>query len=195
MKKNKNKAPKVEHKHNLHVMLSDNDSRMMVDTIENGGFISGKNRKTYSQFIRYCIRHINDTKEINLSEKDHKKIDSLVDAIAANRKPIDEGLSDVKRMLDDFHPVAVNLNQAVKQINTLMYLLREGKIDLENCAKKMEAVVDWLYDILGDYGDEKGIHFGLESYLQKAEGMLEQIRSKMEGVLDREDKILERLII
>ena len=119
----------------------------------------------------------------------------MIDAIADNRKPIEEGLEDVRALRDEFKPVAVNINQIARRVNLMRRLLKKRQITFEKCAGKMELAADCLHDILEGYDDEDGLHAGLVEYIARADEILKPVRARMAGVLDREDDILERLII
>lgn len=194
-------TPRKPKSYHVHFVLDEDDRRLLDETVAAGGFVSGgdgkggNSRFTKTQFFRYCLHHINDNKEISLTPKKMELVDALIDAIADNRRPLDEGLEDIRALRDEFKPVAVNINQAAHRINLLKLLLDKNEITLEKCAKEMELAYGYLSEAIDGYYDEDGKHLGLKDYIKRADELLEPVRSKMEGVLDREDKILVRLII
>ena len=191
-------TPRRPKSYHVHFVLDEEDRRLLDETVAAGGFVSGgdgrggNSRFTITQFWRYCLHHINDNKGINLTPKKMEKVDALIDAIADNRKPIEEGLEDVRALRDEFKPVAVNINQIARRVNLLKLLLDKGEISLEKCAGKMELAAGCLNDILEGYDDEDGHHAGLVEYIARADEILKPVRARMAGVLDREDNILER---
>lgn len=189
----------------VHFKLDADDAELLRQTIESGGFVSGSNRsgkvrrQTISQFFRYCLRHINDNKEINLTTKKMEKVDALIDAIADNRKPLEEGLSDVRRLIDDFRVVGVNINQVVHQINYLVWIA-----GMEGIAKNLESLLrnleDYVPDLMmiinGYYSGELNKNFlGVSEYVDMANNLLDPSVTLLARIMKREDDILERLII
>lgn len=183
----------------LHVYISENLRKQMEYTMQNGGFYTG-GKKTYSSFVRYCIQHIGDNKEINLSQDDHKKIDELIKAIADNRRPLDEGLQDVKRLVDEIRAVGVNINQAVKKINYLEWIAEHDPNEKKTLEQRCDDLISICSDlrsiVMKGYETQSGQKFySMSDYYKKASKLLEPTIELIEEVLRREDDILCRLII
>lgn len=194
-------TPRKPKSYHVHFLLDEDDRRLLEETVAAGGFVSGgdgkggNSRFTITQFWRYCLHHINDNKEIGLTPENRELAEAMIDAIADNRKPIEEGLEDVRALRDEFKPVAVNINQIARRVNLMRRLLKKRQITFEKCAGQMELAAYCLHDILEGYDDEDGHHAGLVEYIARADEILKPVRARMAGVLDREDDILERLII
>lgn len=145
----------------------------------NGGF-GGREKATDSEVIRYAIKHFYDNKPLNLEEAE-----PLIKAISENRKPLQEGLFIMTKMVKELNAIGNNINQIAHNINYLMLRATEDNVDVGSQITQMNSFYKEVTDTLTE----------LMKLTDRLEPTIEPAKVAVLTSMDKENEIMNRLLI
>lgn len=145
----------------------------------NGGF-GGREKATDSEIIRYAIKHFYDNKPVNL-----KEAGPLIKAISENRKPLQEGLYILTKMVKELNAIGNNINQIAHNINYLMLKATEDNVDV---GSQITQINSFYYEV-------NGALTKLMELTDRLEPSIEPAKVAVLTSMDKENEIMNRLLI
>lgn len=145
----------------------------------NGGF-GGREKATDSEIIRYAIKHFYDNKPVDL-----KEAGPLIKAISENRKPLQEGLYILTKMVKELNAIGNNINQIAHNINYLMLKATEDNVDV---GSQITQINSFYYEV-------NGALTKLMELTDRLEPSIEPAKVAVLTSMDKENEIMNRLLI